>query len=649
MNASDFELTSSYTRVGETGLYCLTLHNLGVHPLNEFRLGVSGPARIGFDAKLEGGTLTKRLSNWCEITPDKGFVLEAGDDWIVAVHDPDFQIHHWTEGTMTACLILATGETVTIRTHPSVCEGSGVERLGPVRLTNKEPIDPEICVIPWPNKVAVSGARAVPEGFAIKANEAMGAAAANSFEKLTTALFPAENLVRPSEANGFPVPLVVDEAMEDEAYQVSFSANELVIHASSMNGFLYGLITLGQITRGARQMPEKFLFPAAGTISDAPSMKWRGCHLDAARRFYPTGEIAQFLNILAWNKLNRFHWHLSDDEAWRVEIDAYPSLTDIGAWRGVGMSIPPLLGTSGERSGGFYTKTDVRQIITHASALGIEIVPEIDVPGHCYAMLEALPELRDPDEAGTYYSIQGFPNNCLNPAVPEVYRALERIFNELCDLFPSRYFHVGADEVPQDAWTGSPMAKARLKAAGKSDANALQAMFLKRVQDFLTAKGKITGAWEEAAQGGGIDKEHCYLVGWHSVEIAQKLAAEGYNVVVSPGQAYYLDMANGPEWEEPGASWAGYSSPQTTYEFVPAKGWSNVERARLLGVQACIWSEPMKDRAVFDRLIFPRLSAIAEAGWTAPALKDWNRFSALAGMMPSLHGSNSQRLEADNA
>jgi len=641
MDFSDFELTSSFTQIEEIGLYCLTLHNLGVQPLEGFRLGFSGPARIGFNPNIEGGTLSAQLSNWCEITPDTGFVLEAGADWIITVQDPDFQIHHWTEGAMTACLILETGEAVTIRTHPCVYEGRGVERLGPVRLVNKEPISPEISVIPWPNQVSVSGTRAVPEGFNIRASDTSGKEAADSFEKLSTALFPAENLVRSGEENGSPVQLVVDDALEDEAYRILFSADELAVHASSANGFLYGLITLGQIARGARRQPEKFLFPAAGTISDAPSMKWRGCHLDVARRFYPKGEIAQFLNILAWNKLNRFHWHLSDDEAWRVEIDAYPSLTEIGAWRGVGLPIPPLLGTSGERSGGFYSKSDVTELIAHASAMGIEIVPEIDVPGHCYAMLEALPELRDPGETGTYFSIQGFPNNCLNPAMPAVFKALEIILGELCDLFPSQYFHVGADEVPEDAWTGSPLAKTMLEDAGQTDASALQAMFLKRVQDFLTTKGKITGAWEEAAKGGGIERDNCYLVGWHSVEIAQKLAAEGYQVVISPGQAYYMDMANGPEWEEPGASWAGYSSPQSCYDFTPANGWSDEERARLMGVQACIWSEPMKDRAVFDRLLFPRLSAIAEAGWTDKTLKDWNRFSALAEMMPSLHNTHS--------
>jgi hexosaminidase len=253
-------------------------------------------------------------------------------------------------------------------------------------------------------------------------------------------------------------------------------------------------------------------------------------------------------------------------------------------------------------------------------------------------MLQALPQLRDSGENGLYHSIQSFPNNCLNPAVEGVYPALETILSELIELFPSKYFHLGADEVPAEAWSSSPAANALRSRLGVEGAAPLQAHFLKRVQAFLTAEGRITGAWEEAAQGGGIDKEHSYLVGWHTVEISRKLAAEGYPVVVAPGQSYYLDMANGEDWLEAGSGWAGWSSQEKAYRFEPAENWTPGERSRLMGVQACIWSEPMTDRAVFDRLVFPRLSAIAETGWTAPERRDFERFRALAGLMPNLYG-----------
>ena len=339
-------------------------------------------------------------------------------------------------------------------------------------------------------------------------------------------------------------------------------------------------------------------------------------------------------------------------------------MTAVGAWRGHGLPVPALLGSGPEASGGYYSKAAIRGIVALAGRLGIDVIPEIDVPGHCYAMLQALPELRDPAETGSYFSVQGFPNNCLNPAREETFRVLETIFDELIELFPSKIIHIGADEVPLGAWSGSPEALARLRQIGGAaiaDAHArrnnvvtnvhgadeiegsgaalLQAEFLQRIQTFLASRGCITGGWQEAAHGNVIDKAKVYLNGWRSVEISAELAGQGYDMVVCPGQVYYLDMANSPAWSEPGAGWAGWSDPEKLYRFDPVEGWTEAQKRHFLGVQGCIWSEPMTDRGVFDRLVFPRLSALAETGWTRPEDKSWERFKALAGLMPVLYGA----------
>lgn len=198
-------------------------------------------------------------------------------------------------------------------------------------------------------------------------------------------------------------------------------------------------------------------------------------------------------------------------------------------------------------------------------------------------------------------------------AGPEMRKKHERQYNQLGNLH-------GADEIE-----GSPTA-------------ILQAEFLRRVHSYISGKGATTAGWEEAAHGDAVDKDKSFVIGWRNVEINRALAARGYNIVVSPGQHYYLDMANSPDWVEPGAGWAGWSGPRETYEFDPRAGWSEDELSHLLGVQSCIWSESMTDRAIFDRLVFPRLSAIAEAGWTMPERKSWERFSALVGLMPILYG-----------
>jgi len=621
--------------VPENGHYRLTLTNRGPQAVENFVLGLSGPVRINQHAEVINGRIVTQLSNYAELAPPGGFVLAPGAEWTVEVGKLDFPLRHWTDGATTGFVILADGRVVPAVTFATERAGSPAYRRGTMRLAGRPA---RISVVPWPNAVTVSGARTAPDGLSIEADSAIGEAAKAAFAELTELLFPGEGLVREPHEDGLRVMLDDDSAMAAEAYRISFATHGAKVTAGGPTGLLYGLITIGQMARGARLERQDFSFPVAGSIEDQPARPFRGSHLDVARRFYGTIELRRFLAILAWNKLNIFHWHLSDDEAWRVEIDAYPRLVEIGAWRGYGLPLPPLLGSGPERTGGFYSKDDIRQIVALAGRFGIEVIPEIDVPGHCYAMLEALPELKDAGENAQQLSIQSFPNNCLNPAIEAVYPALETIFAEMMELFPSRYFHVGADEVPATAWETSPRANAMRQELGVTGTAPLQAKFLQRIQAFLTAHGKITGGWEEAAHGGGIDKANCYLVGWVSVEASQKLAAEGYDVVVAPGQAFYLDMANSSDWHEPGAGWAGWSSPEKTYAFDPVADWSDAEKAKWLGVQACIWSEPMTDRAVFDRLVFPRLSAIAETGWTERQNKDFARFSAAANLMPNLYG-----------
>lgn len=620
---------------GVAARYRLMLTNETGEALRDFRLGISGPGGISEDNEIAGAKVVTQLSNFCELAPERGFVLAPGASWTIDVLAPDFTIRHWTDGATTGFLILADGTTRSLRTVPVRLEGSDtVRKQGTAIYKVPEHPPVSVSIVPWPKEVAVSGRRTAPAGLA-PIPSAVGKSAAAAFAKLTERLFPGEGLVRPAHEGGFPVELVAGPGGR-EGYAIEFAAERARVIGETETGLLYGLITLGQILRGARIHLRQFNFPTAGRIEDTPAMVWRGSLLDVARRYYARDEVERFIAILAWNKLNVVHLHLSDDESWRVEIDAYPQLTGKGAWRGYGMAVPPLLGSGPERTGGYYSKADIRAFVAFATELGVDVVPEIDMPGHCYALLQAIPALRDPGENAPYHSVQSFPNNCLNPAIEATYGVVETILGEMAELFPSRYFHVGADEVPEDAWHSSPAANKMRKDLGVTGTAPLQAKFLQRLQAFLTSKGKLTGAWEEASHGGGIDKANCYLVGWRTTEGSQQLAAEGYDVVVGPGQAYYLDMAISEDWHECGAAWAGWSSLEKAYTFEPTAGWSDAERNKLLGIQACIWSEPMTDRAVFDRLVFPRLSAIAETGWSTN--RDFARFKALVGLMPNLYG-----------
>ena len=651
-------------RDGKPLAYGIELTNNGDAPLRDFKLGVNGPARIDTKAEIEGAALVERLSNHTLLAPPAGFVLEPGATWVITVRGLSYPLRHWSDGTNTAYVALADGSTVRVATEPTDAVGANAPLLkGAMRFPLPAKVPAPISVIPWPKRVAISGAVSVPPGLALSPQGTDAEAAAKAFADLTSDLFPVEGIVRPAAENGWPVRIEAKAGMKPEGYAVAFAADGTTVSATTRTGMLYGLITLGQILRGAKQYPDRLTFPASGTIEDEPALPWRGTHLDVARQFYSSAEVERLLKLIAWSKMNRFHWHLSEDEGWRVEIDAFPELTSIGAWRGYGKAVPPLLGSGPEPTGGYYSKDAIRRIVALGQSLGIQIVPEIDMPGHCYAALQSVPSLRDPGEAGEYQSVQGFPNNCLNPAHEPVYRFVEKVIDEMLELFPGGIFHLGADEVPLAAWSGSPLALAMLERLGgkaladkhraqlnqlgnhggadaiEGSATAvLQGEFIRRISDYINSKGAITGGWEEAAHGDVIDKAKCYLVGWRNVEVNAALAAAGYDIVVSPGQRYYLDMANSLSWSEPGAGWAGWSGPQETYEFEPREGMGEAQLKHLLGVQTCIWSEPMTDRAIFDRLVFPRISAVAETGWTAPENKSWARFSAFAGLMPIMYG-----------
>jgi hexosaminidase len=659
-----FVTTWSPAKDGEPMGYGLELTNLGDAPVSDFQLGFSGPARIDPTATLENGVLLRRLSNHTLIAPPEGFVLNPGEKWTAIARGLSYGLRHWSDGANSAYVVLADGTIVPLPTAPTQGKGHNSPLLkGAAKFPVPAKAPVPLSIIPWPQHVATTGARTAPPGLDLHPQGEDAGRAAAAFAGLVDDLFPVEGLVRPASEAGMPVSIAAKPGLAPEAYEITFTPDNATIAATTRQGMFYGLVTLGQILRGARQHPATFLFPTGGTITDAPGFAYRGCHLDVARQFYSTAEVSRLIKLLAWNKLNKFHWHLSEDEAWRLEISAYPQLTEIAAWRGHGKALPPLLGSGPHPTGGYYSKNAVRQIVALADSLAVSIIPEIDIPGHSYALLQALPELRDPAETGEYQSVQGFPNNSLNPAHEPVYNFLETVIDETLELFPAGIFHIGADEVPLAAWSGSPLALDLIEKLGgpemrrKHEAQynqlgnhhgadeiegsptaLIQAAFIRRIHDYISSKGAITGGWEEAAHGDAVDKDKSFVIGWRNVEVNAQLAERGYDIVVSPGQRYYLDMANGQAWAEPGAGWAGWSGPQETYEFEARAGFSEKALEHLLGIQACIWSESMTDRAIFDRLVFPRLSAIAESGWTTPERKSWERFKALVGTMPIMYG-----------
>jgi len=376
--------------------------------------------------------------------------------------------------------------------------------------------------------------------------------------------------------------------------------------------------------RTAEAAPSALAVVPSGDQFDPPTFAWRGLHVDLARQWFEPDTVEWLIDVAAERGLNRLHLHLTDDEGWRLPVEDYPALAH-AAVRGHGLVLPPMLGGGAQPEGRLYTAGEIARWVAHAGAAGVVLVPEVDMPAHMHAALAALPELRDPDDRTGARSIQGFLDNVLVPGHPETDPFVDAVLDALCALFPaSPWIHIGGDEVAPGAWARSPIAARFAAARGAAGANAIAAAFMRDIADRVRQRGRQVVAWQEIAEAGGLDPDDGNVLCWQSVGVARVLAAKGFDVVVAPGSAYYFDMAADDRWESPGSSWAGSVSVERVADFEPGRGWSEQALAHLVGVQACLWTEHVRDRASIERMLLPRLDAFARRAWTGrrPALVD---------------------------
>lgn len=412
----------------------------------------------------------------------------------------------------------------------------------------------------------------------------------------------------------------VDKSMAEEAYKLEITPEQIRLEAATVAGFCRGAASLLQLRESHNG---DHVLPCL-RVEDQPHYRYRALMLDCARQFHDLETLFDVLDWMALYKLNHFHWHLTDDEAWRLEIQAYPQLTEIGAWRGHGEVLPPQLGSGPERYGGYYSHSDVARVVNHAAARGITVVPEIDIPGHCRACIEALPELlRDPSDTSQYQSVQFFNDNVLNPGLPGTYEFLDTVLAEVCALFPGPYVHLGADEVPEGVWQDSSACRELMLREGYQNARDLQGHLLCHAQQFLAARNRTLLGWEEAAQGNRL-KPNTPICAWTGDQSVRQLAVAGYPVISCPAPRAYLDVAWSEDPAEPGLHWAGTADLKTCYEQPPFP--PGVPHA--MGVQANLWSELVDSRERLEYMMFPRVLATAEWGWNGQAGNDWPEFRA---------------------
>ncbi len=636
MTQYNFQLDARYSpaEAPTFGKFNLTLTNISNRTIRPARLAWSALTRIPKGASISGATLLSRFGNFHEVALPGATELGPGESHLITVHSLSHAPKHRLDGPKSACLTLANGSTQRVLTGDLALDGpdSGELRIWPAGAVTQP-----LAMLPWPRELEITAWREdCPILVPAPDTNAKNLAALAHVSALSRRLFPERPIPFRLDGTGVPITFV-HEIRAPDAYTLDFSPNGITLTSSTPSGRDYGLTALAQILHGCQTDGSRFSFPAEGRINDIPRFSWRGSHLDVSRHFWTREEVMRFLDILAWHRMNILQWHLTDDEGWRLEIPSLPQLTQTGAVRGPAHVLPGQHNDIWRSRGGYYSTADVRRIVSHAASLNIDVVPEIDVPGHATAALAALPHLRDPDETtDSYRSIQGYPNNALNPALPQTYAFLETVLTETAALFPSRWLHVGGDEVDHRSWLSSPRAIELMESEGLSGTMELQAHLMRRVQKMLRSLGKTLTGWDEVSEGGGIEPFDTLLVAWQKPAVIRRLIQAGYDVIASPGQAYYMDMVQASGWMEPGASWAGVSTPESCYAYLPDEGLTASEMPSLKGIQAGIWCEHIHDRALFNHMVFPRLSAVAETAWSPQSTKDWNRFAALARHMPQL-------------
>ena len=418
-----------------------------------------------------------------------------------------------------------------------------------------------------------------------------------------------------------------DASFGSEGYRLIVSPTGITIEAAAHAGLFYGVQTLRQLLPLAASEGGSGATVPGVTIVDHPRFPYRGMHLDVGRHLFPVAFIKRYIDLMAMYKLNTFHWHLTEDQGWRIEIRKYPRLTEVGSCRKetiLEKHFDPYVG-DGVPYCGYYTQDEIREVVAYAAERYVTVMPEIEMPGHSVAALASYPELactEGPFEVATRW---GVTEDIFCPK-EETFAFLEDVLTEVMELLPSRYIHVGGDEAPKTRWRESDVAQAVIRREGLADENELQSYFIRRIERFLNAHGRRLVGWDEILEG-GIAPE-ATVMSWRGMEGGVEAARQGHGVIMTPSSDVYLDYYQGdPAWEP--LAIGGYLPLERVYAFEPVPAALTPEESRhVLGGQGNVWTEYMTTTEHVEYMVFPRLLALAEVVWSPTDVRDWERFAA---------------------
>lgn len=402
-----------------------------------------------------------------------------------------------------------------------------------------------------------------------------------------------------------------------EAYRLDVNKDSIVITASSGSGIFYGIQSLAQIIPVDEH--EEIAIPVC-QINDWPRFQYRGMHLDVCRHFYSVDFVKKYIDLLARYKLNTFHWHLTEDQGWRIEIKKYPKLTSTGAWRWEKDSS----GTDSVRYGGFYTQDQIREVVDYATKRFITVIPEIEMPGHARAALAGYAQFSCSGEELPVATSWGVFDHVYCAGNDSTFLFIQDVLDEVIELFPGDYIHIGGDECPKAAWKNCSNCQKRIKDQSLADEHELQSYFIRRIEKYLQTKQRKLIGWDEILEGGLAPD--ATVMSWRGISGGVAAAQQAHDVIMTPGTHCYFDHYQANPKYEPKAI-GGYTSLEKVYHYEPIPEELNEEESRfILGAQANMWTEYIASEHHLEYMLLPRMLALAEVNWTEPKNKDWKSF-----------------------
>ena len=499
--------------------------------------------------------------------------------------------------------------------------------------------DPQIAIVPYPNHLETGrGTYRVtdrPVTCDSRTDERTQRAVVGFAARLATVTGGTNPVTVADEVPASGIRFVTDESLPAEGYELNVDGEGIEVRASQFPGFLYALQSLEQLlpaaVYGTEPAPDAAWEVPCVKIADAPRFAYRGMHLDVARHFFSVDEVKRYIDVMAIHKLNTLHWHLTDDQGWRIEIKRYPELTAVGSIRKATVVRKEWGTYDGTPYGGFYTQDEIRDVVKYAADRGVTVIPEIDLPGHMLAALTAYSELGCTGGPYEVWGRWGVADDVLCPGREKTFEFLEGVLTEVMELFPSEYIHIGGDECPKVRWEKCPRCQAKIRQLGLKDdgehtaEHYLQSYVTDRIGKFLARHGRRIIGWDEILEGRA--PSDAVVMSWRGSEGGIAAAKLGHDVIMTPNSHFYFDYYQSLDTDAEPFGIGGYIPMEQVYSYDPAFPELTPEQQKhILGVQANLWTEYVLSDEHLEYMLLPRLAALSEVQWCLPETKDWNRF-----------------------